>query len=101
MISKHLKRVIIEKFKNRLLLKDARTEDTELTLKVYLLRMMEEFNSFSSKMTKIFVHTSEIEISVFKDHFKEILRYIIYGCEILNMDINDLLDEIKEEDSQK
>lgn len=101
MISKHLKRVIIEKFKNRLLEKDSRTEDSELTFKVYLLRMMEEFNSFSSKITQIFVHTSEIEISVFKEHFKVILRYIIYGCEILNMDINDLLDEIKEEDSQK
>lgn len=101
MISKHLKRFIIEKFKNRLLAKDSRTEDTELTLKVYLLRMMEEFNSFSSKITQIFLHRSEINVSVFNEHFKEILRYIIYGCEILNMDINDLLDEIKEEDSQK
>lgn len=97
MISKRIKRIVVEKFNRHILSKD----ETEITFKLYLLRMMEEFSSFSSIITKIFIHTTEINVLVFEIYFKKLLRYIIYGCELLNIDINNLLDEIEKEDSEK
>ena len=60
----------------------------------YLIDFMSVIRRFSLYASKVCVHRIPVDSKVFELHFKNIMKYLIYGCAIFDLDFNDLIQQV-------